>query len=147
MRLIFSITAGLNLELHHIDIETAFLHGDLDEEIYMEQPPYFVSSTIPHYVCKLHKSLYGLKQSSRMWHYKLHTYLEAIGFRGLQAEPTLYIRKEHTNFVIIGVYLDDLPIASNFTMHATSYQSTKRKVPGQGSQTDGTFPRHQSHMK
>ena len=64
MRLIFSITASLNLELHHIDIETAFLHGDLDEEIYMEQPPYFVSSTIPHYVCKLHKSLYRLKQSS-----------------------------------------------------------------------------------
>ena len=115
MRLIFSITVGLNLELHHIDIETAFLHGDLDEEIYMEQPPYFVSSTIPHYVCKLHKSLYGLKQSSRMWHHKLHTYLEAIGFRCLQAEPTLYIRKEHTNFVIIGLYVDDLPIASHST--------------------------------
>ena len=50
-----------------------------------------------------------------MWHNKLHTYLESIGFRRLQAEPTLYIRKEHTNFVIIGVYVDDFPIASNTT--------------------------------
>ena len=62
MSLIFSIIAGLNLELHHVDIETAFLYGDLDE-VYMEQPPHFVSLTIPQYVCKLHKSLYGLKQS------------------------------------------------------------------------------------
>ena len=87
MRLMFSITTGLNLDELHGDIETAFLHGDLDEEIYMEQPPYFVRSTIPYNVCKLHKSLYGLKQSSRMWHNKLHTYLEAIGFRCLQVEP------------------------------------------------------------
>ena len=86
MRLMFSITTGLNLEFHHIDIKTALLHGDLDEETYMEQPPYFVSSTIPYYVCKLHISLYGLKQSSRMWHQKLHTNLEAIGFRCLQVE-------------------------------------------------------------
>ena len=115
MCLMFSITAGLKLKLYHIDIEIAFLHCDLDEEIYTEQPPYFVSSTIPHYVCKLHKSLYGLKQSSRMWHHKLHTYLEAIGFRCLQAETTLYVWKEHTNFFIIGIYVDDFPIASNST--------------------------------
>ena len=67
IRLMFSITTGLNLDELHGDIEIAFLYySDLDEEIYMEQPPYFVSSTIPYYVCKLHKSLYGLKQSSRM---------------------------------------------------------------------------------
>ena len=113
LRLLLSITAGLNLELHHLDVETAFLHGDLNEEIYMKQPPFFEDSKYPKYVCKLRKSLYGLKQSPRMWHIKLHTYLETIGFKRLQAEPNLYIRKEGKFFVILGVYVDDLPIASN----------------------------------
>ena len=113
LRLMFSISASLNLELHHLDIETAFLHGDLEEEIYMEQPSHFVDPQFPNYVCKLHKSLYGLKQSPRMWHFKLHTYLVSIGFNRLQAEPNIYIRKDGAIYVIIGVYVDDLPIASN----------------------------------
>ena len=81
----------------------------------MQQPPFFEDSKFPKYVCKLHKSLYGLKQSPRMWHHKLHTFLMSINFRRLQAEPNLYIRKEGSDYVIIGVYVDDLPIASNST--------------------------------
>jgi hypothetical protein len=88
-RLIFAISARLNLELRHLDIETAFLHGDLDEEIHMEQPPYFIDLKHPYNECKLKKSLYGLKQSPRMWHLKLHTYLESIGFTHLQVESNL----------------------------------------------------------
>ena len=59
--------------------------------------------------------MYGLKQSPRMWHNKLHTFLMSINFWRLQAEPNLYIRKEGSDYVIIGVYVDDLPIASNST--------------------------------
>ena len=113
LRLLFSITTGFNLELHHLDVEITFLHGDLNEEIYIKQPPCFEDEMQPHYVCKLRMSLYGLKQSPRMWHLKLHTYLEYIGFKRLQSEPNLYIRKEGNIFVIMGVYVDDLPIASN----------------------------------
>mgnify|MGYP000385546506 FL=1 len=115
LRTMLALSAGLNLELHHLDIETAFLHGDLNEEIFMQQPPFFEDPTFPKHVCKLHKSLYGLKQSPRMWHHKLHTFLVSINFRRLQAEPNLYIRKEEDNYVMIGVYVDDLPIASNST--------------------------------
>ena len=115
LRVMLAFSAGFNLELHHLDIETAFLHGDLNEEIFMEQPRFFEDSKFPKYVCKLHKSLYGLKQSPRMWHHKLHTFLMSINFRRLQAEPNLYIRKEGSDYVIIGVYVDDLPIASNST--------------------------------
>ena len=61
LHLIFAITAYLNLELHHFDIETAFLHGDLKEEIYMEQPQLLKDESNHSYVCKLHKPLYGLK--------------------------------------------------------------------------------------
>jgi hypothetical protein len=129
-RLLFALTAGLNLELHHLDIETAFLHGDLDEDIYMEQPPYFVDPQFPQYVCKLKKSLYGLKQSPRMWHLKLHTYLTSIGFVRLQAEPNLYIRKEDSVFTIIGVYVDDIPIASNSSIHMKkAINQLKEKFP------------------
>ena len=79
----------------------------------MEQPPFFVDPKYSHYVCKLKKSLYGLKQSPRMWHLKLHTYLESIGFKRLQAEPNLYIRKEGKTFILFGVVSYDLLIASN----------------------------------
>ena len=61
LRLIFAITTYLNLELHHVDIETTFLHGDLKEEIYMEQPQLLKDESNHSYVCKLHKPLYGLK--------------------------------------------------------------------------------------
>ena len=81
LRLMFSISASLNLELHHLDIETAFLHGHLKEEIYMEQPSHFLDPQFPNYVCKVHKSLYSLKQSPGMWHFKLHTYLVSIVFK------------------------------------------------------------------
>ena len=79
----------------------------------MEQPSHFLDPQFPDYVCKLKKSLYCLKQSPQMWHFKLHTYLVSIGFNSLQAEPNIYIRKDGAIYVIIGVYVDDLPIASN----------------------------------
>ena len=113
MRLVWGITAALNLELHHLDVETAFLHGDLEEEIYMEQPPHFKDVEHPNFVCKLKKAIYGLKQSPRMWHTKLHSYLVKIKFKRLSSEPNLYIRKDGQSFIILGVYVDDLPIASN----------------------------------
>ena len=110
LRLIFAITAYLNLELHHVDIETTFLHEDLKEDIYMEQPPILQDSAHPDYECKLHKPLYGLKQSPRQWYAKLHNFLLHKGFMQLQSEPTLYIRKQDSNFLLLGVYVDDLPI-------------------------------------
>ena len=130
LRLLFALIVGLNFELHHLDIETTFLHGDLDEDIYMEQPPYFVDPQFPKYVCKLKKSLYGLKQSPRMWHLKLHNYLTSIGFMRIQAEQNLYIRKEDSFFTIIGVYVDDIPIASNSTSHMKkAINQLKEKFP------------------
>ena len=58
-----SLAVELDLELHHLDVHTAFLHGELEEEIYMQQPPHFEDSTRSNVVCRLHRSLYGLRQS------------------------------------------------------------------------------------
>ena len=111
LRLILAITAYLNLELHHVDVETTFLHGDLEEDIYMEQPQMLDNNIDPNYVCKLNKPLYGLKQSPRQWYAKFHRFLLSIKFQQLQSEPNIYIRKTKTEFLLLGVYVDDLPIA------------------------------------
>ena len=110
-RLLLAMTAYLNLEVHHVDIETTFLHGDLEETIYMEQPKMMENDKYPDYVCKLNKPLYGLKQSPRQWYAKLHKFLLNANFTRLYSEPNLYVRKTNSEFIILGVYVDDLPIA------------------------------------
>ena len=96
------------------DIETTFLHGDLKEEIYMEQTKLVKDKLHPNYVYKLHKSLYDLKQSPKQWYAKLHRFLLTNSFVQLQCEPTLSVRKKDHNFLLLGVYVDDLPIAGTF---------------------------------
>ena len=72
VRLIMAIVANLNLELYQMDVKTAFLNGELDEEIYMDQPIGFMTKVQEHKVCKIKRSIYGLKQSSRQWYLRFH---------------------------------------------------------------------------
>jgi len=65
IRIVFSLALHYQWSLRQLDVSNAFLHGDVDEDIYMTQPPSYVDSTFPHHVCKLTKSLYGLKQAPR----------------------------------------------------------------------------------
>ena len=76
----------------------------------MEQPPILQDSAHPDYVCKLHKPLYLLKQSLHQLYGKLYNFLLHNSFMQLQSEPTLYILKQDSNFHLLGVYVDDLPI-------------------------------------
>ncbi len=73
IRCIFALAAIEDMEIHQMDVKIAFLNGDLEEEIYMEQPKGFIQGE--HLVCKLHKPLYGLKQSSKAWNQKLGVFL------------------------------------------------------------------------
>ena len=79
IRILLEVAADKNWELHQMDVHNAFLHGDLEEEIYMKPPPGFQPSD-PSLVCKLHKSLYGLRQAPRCWFSKLSTALLKYGF-------------------------------------------------------------------
>ena len=112
-RMLVGLAALHDLELHHLDVQTAFLHGELSEEIYMQQPPFFEDPSNPHHVCRLQKSIYGLKQSPRVWYHKLHSFLMNANYDRLKNEPNIYIRKTDNTFVIIGVYVDDIPLISN----------------------------------
>ena len=80
IRLILAIVAHMDLELHQMDVKTAFLNGELEEEIYMEQPVNFVSKGQEQKVCKLKRSIYGLKQSSRQWYLRFHEAVMSYGF-------------------------------------------------------------------
>src|SRR6266498_3546295 len=90
LRIIMAMAAVEDLELHSVDITSAFTNGDLDEEIYMKQPEGFHIGG-PNKVCRLSKSLYGLKQSARQWNKKLHSVLTELGFKRIESDCSVYI--------------------------------------------------------
>lgn len=115
VRVIMQKAAQENLVLHQMDVKTAYLHAPIDCEIYMEQPQGYEkeSETGENMVCKLHKSLYGLKQSGRNWNLMLHTYLSENGFEQNPADHCVYMREKHDGKVILLIWVDDLIIAAS----------------------------------
>ncbi|MCO5610643.1 hypothetical protein L7F22_064882 [Adiantum nelumboides] len=89
-RVLIALAAKFNLLLHHLDIKTVFLHGFLQELIYMLQPPHFEDPHHPDYVCKLNKPIYGLKQSAREWYIRMHHYLIKCGWERLMTDYNIY---------------------------------------------------------
>ena len=98
------------LKLHQLDVTAAFLNGELEEEVYMRQPEGFVAEGREHLVCKLRRSIYGLKQSPRCWNFTLDSYLKKIGFLQSTSDPCVYITAGE-EMAVIGVYVDDIVIA------------------------------------
>ena len=97
-----------------MDVVTAFLYGDLEEEIYMEIPAGFKTPENEGHVCKLLKSLYGLKQAPRQWYAKIHKFLvDELHFKCSKNDPCLYVRHTSASLLIISLYVDDLLIAGS----------------------------------
>ena len=113
IRLILAIVANLDLELHQMDVKTAFLNGELEEEIYMEQPTGFIIKEQEHKVCKLLKSIYGLKQSSRQWYIKFHQAITSYNFTMIDEDHCVYVKREDDKFALISLYVDDILLAGN----------------------------------
>ena len=93
--------------IHHMDLVTAFVNGQLEEKIYMEQPDGYIESGKENLVCKLNKSLYGFKQSPRCWNTVFRKYMETIHFKPSTANPCVYVRGGE-DMTIVAVYVDDL---------------------------------------
>ena len=113
VKVILSIIASEDLICHQMDVSTAFLHGDLDVDIYMNQPEGFEDSTKPNHVVRLKKGLYGLKQAGRIWNLKMNDVLMAANFNRSITDETIYIRDEGDSKTYIVLYVDDLLIAGN----------------------------------
>src|SRR5579859_4533286 len=109
IRILLATAAIQGLEIHQMDIVTAFLAEDLEEEIYMEQPEGFkVGAKEEDLVCRLRKSPYGLKQAPRVWNQKIRSFLKSIGFDQTYSDPCVYINRDTD--IIIAMWVDDLII-------------------------------------
>ena len=94
-------------------MKTTFLHGDLEEEIYMNQPEGFVVKGKKEIVYKLKKSLYDLKQSPRMWYQKFDTYILRLGFVRSRDDHCVYSKKVGNHFINVVLYVDDMLLVGN----------------------------------
>ncbi|GAQ92153.1 hypothetical protein KFL_009340020 [Klebsormidium nitens] len=107
LRSLLAVAAAQNLEVDQLDIKTAFLNGDLEEEIWMEQPELFETGG-KQLACRLKKSLYGLKQAPRAWYLKLTAEMRELGFEPSAADPALFIRRdEDGRTAFTAVWVDD----------------------------------------
>ncbi|KAE8683538.1 hypothetical protein F3Y22_tig00111200pilonHSYRG00002 [Hibiscus syriacus] len=113
IRLLLKIVAAENLHLEQFDAKTAFLHGDLEEEIYMRHPEGFIEAGKKNLVCKLKKSLYGLKQAPRQWYKKFDSFMSSSGFTRCQADHCCYIKRFDNSFIILLLYVDDMLVAGS----------------------------------
>ena len=110
IRIVLALAALEDLELHSVDISHAYLNGTLEEEIYMTQPEGFEVGG-PDHVCKLVKSLYGLKQAGRVWNKTLHSALSSMGFKHVQSDHGLYIYLRDDVRLLMPVFVDDITLA------------------------------------
>ena len=110
LRVLMALSVQYGLKLHQVDVTTAFLNGNLEEEVYMLQPKGFVVDGEEHLVCKLKKSIYGLKQSSRCWNVALDSHLKKMGFTQSTSDPCIYMDAGGDAFYI-GVYVDNIILA------------------------------------
>ena len=110
LRALTALSVQYSLKLHQVDVTTAFLNGNLEEEVYMTQPKGFVTEGEEHLVCKLKKSIYGLKQSPRCWNTALDSHLKEMGFTQSTSDPCIYVDAGGDVFYI-GVYVDDIVLA------------------------------------
>ncbi|CAA7015851.1 unnamed protein product [Microthlaspi erraticum] len=117
VKTLLAVSAAKNWSLKQLDISNAFLNGELEEEIYMTLPPGYTPkegvTLPPNAVCKLKKSLYGLKQASRQWFLKFSSTLLHLGFKKSHADHTLFIKRVDGHYIAALVYVDDIIIASN----------------------------------
>lgn len=122
VRLFLDVAAKLNHEIHQMDVHNAFLHGDLEEEVYMKLPPGFSDKNETR-VCRLRKSLYGLKQARRCWFAKLVEALLKYGFVQTYSDHSLFVYFKQDITLRILVYVDDLIISGNSTSAINSFKA------------------------
>jgi hypothetical protein len=112
-RIVMMLVAHYNLELHQMDVKTAFLNGALQEKVYMAQPEGFAIEGKEHMRCRLKKSIYGLNQASRQWYLKFDEVIKKFGFVDNQVDNCVCIKIKGSMFIILVLYVDDILLASS----------------------------------
>jgi hypothetical protein len=118
IRTVLSLAVSRSWPIHQLDVKNAFLHGELNETVFMHQPPGFYDQRAPNFVCRLKKSLYGLKQAPRAWYTRFANYITSHGFRSSACDNSLFIyNQDSSNTAYLLLYVDDIILtASNNTL-------------------------------
>ena len=125
VRIILAIAALRSLEVHQMDVKTAFLNGDLEEEIYMEQPEGCVVPEQERKVYRLVKSLYGLKQAPREWYHKFDAFMKSQKFWRSDIDHCLYTKKDSSgNLLTLMIYVDDMLITRKNSHEVANLKQT-----------------------
>jgi len=102
------LVAHFDMDLHQMDVKMTFLNRDLEEEVYMKQSERFISNENDHMVCKLKKSIYGLKQVSRQWYLKFHNIISSFGFMENVMDQCIYHKVSGSKIIFLVLYVDDI---------------------------------------
>jgi histone deacetylase 1/2 len=113
IRTILSVVVSRGWSLRQLDVQNAFLHGYLEEDVYMKQPPGYEDKSKSEYICKLDKALYGLKQAPRVWHSRLSSKLCQLGFKASKADTSLFYYNKGSVTIYVLIYVDDIIVASS----------------------------------
>lgn len=131
LKVLLALVAIKGWSLSQLDVSNAFLHGDLQEEVYMSLPEGYGTGQgeylPPNPVCRIHKSFYGLRQASRQWFDKFSTLLRSEGFGQSQAYHSLFIKSSSGSFITVLVYVDDIPIAIDDQIAVDSLKAALNK--------------------
>jgi hypothetical protein len=119
IRTVLALVAARNLELIQLDIKTAFLYGELEEELYLKQPEGFVVPGRESDVCRLQKSLYGLEQAPRAWNNKFNEFLVKCGLSRCSSDHCVYYRRQEEEITFVLIFVDDGFVCSNGTSTLT----------------------------
>lgn len=125
VRLLLALAAKNQWQVHHLDVKTAFLNGEINEEVYVMQPEGYERKGQEHLVYRLVKALYGLRQAPRAWYAKLNRCLEELGFKRCPYEHGVYTRRENGEVLIIAVYVDDILVTGT---NVIAIESFKRQM-------------------
>jgi transposase InsO family protein len=127
VRTIISCAVNFDWPLHQLDVKNAFLHGDLQEEVYMEIPPGFATLQTKGKVLRLKKSLYGLKQSPRAWFDRFRRAMCAMGYKQCNGDHTVFYHHSGDHITILAVYVDDMIITGNDCSEITRLKQNQAK--------------------
>jgi hypothetical protein len=128
IRVILCLAAHIDWTVHHMDVKSSFLNGDLAEEVYGSQPPGFIKHGQESNVLKVHKAMYGLRQAQRAWISKLDSMLNTLGFAKCRTKHGLYTRVNEKQRLIVCVYVDDLIILGKSTKVVKLFKQEMKKV-------------------
>ena len=126
-RILLHLGAAYDLKIEQVDFETAFMNGDLEEDVYMRQIPGFVDQDNPTHVCKLKKALNGIRQAPRQWFAKLKESLLQMGYTQSKFDPTMMYRLDSNSCFFILIFVDDLLIAASHSEENATIQADTRQ--------------------